>query len=89
MWVTNYYPVSSIEKKRLLSKLDIAHFDDFSSVFVPDELAEGAGLGLSIVLTTLAQFTNEKKPLKAVFYPDHTKIGFELHKNSLIINPTQ
>jgi len=86
IWVTNYSPVSVVEKKRILSKLDIAHFDDFTSVFIPDELAEGAGLGINIVLTTLNQFTTEKKPLKVVFYPEMTKIGFEINRTNLKVN---
>jgi len=83
IWVHNYIPLSDIEKKRILSKLNIKFYAE-ESVGLDDKLAEGAGLGLKIIQNALEKISPRKNLLKAVFYPENTKIGIEINKKDLI-----
>ncbi|HPX91237.1 MAG TPA: hypothetical protein PKZ93_06950 [Spirochaetota bacterium] len=83
IWVTNDQSVSLIEKEQILKKISPEFIDDDNFV-VDVENAEGAGLGLELVLNVLKTYTDEKNPLKVVFYPDFIKIGFELKRTDLL-----
>ena len=51
--------------------------------FGEEEYEEGAGLGLTIIMSVLNKYSNDKVPLKVIFYPDFIKIGFSLDRVNL------
>jgi hypothetical protein len=77
IWVTNNLTVSAIEKEQIYAKIAGSAADSFMA---DDEYAEGAGLGLNIVMNVLNKYSRDKEPLKVVFYPDSIKIGFVLKR---------
>lgn len=82
IWVHNYIPISKIEKQNLLAKLKISFYGE-NTVNIDDDLAEGAGLGLSMVLKSLQKIVPNKPLLRPVFYPNVTKIGFEILRSDI------
>lgn len=80
IWVVNNETITAIEKVRLLAKLGFIkpNFQD-----VNEEHAEGAGMGLSLVLSILRKHSKDPQPLKVIFYPGFIKIGFSLKRNEL------
>jgi hypothetical protein len=75
-WISNNTGISRIEKMQLMKKLgynlrgqELPDTDD-------DEYREGAGLGIALVIKILHKFINDPQPLKLVFYPSMTKVGF-------------
>jgi hypothetical protein len=68
LWIQNYIPISTIEKKNLLSKLKINFFGE-QAISIDDELAEGAGLGLSMVLMALGKIVPQKGIIETVIKP--------------------
>ncbi|MCB1174609.1 MAG: hypothetical protein KDK39_13645 [Leptospiraceae bacterium] len=83
IWVCNYVPIGKIEKERLVHRLHLNHFDNHSAFAQNDEHMEGAGLGLNLVIKILEHYQVVQAPVKAVFYPDSTKIGFLIDRNQL------
>jgi hypothetical protein len=84
IWVTNSQNISLIEKQALLKKLKKGEFQSKDSFGEEPDYAEGAGFGLSLILSILKNYTQESDPLKVVFYPDFIKIGFELTRDELM-----
>ncbi|MBL8019050.1 MAG: hypothetical protein JNM27_05255 [Leptospirales bacterium] len=82
-WCTNYTTITRQEKLRLMQKLNFTLFGDNLSELLEDPSREGAGLGINLVLTVLGKLSLDKNPLKPVFYPDRTKIGFLLKRADL------
>ncbi|MBN1500617.1 MAG: hypothetical protein JW982_10695 [Spirochaetes bacterium] len=90
MWVINNQNISSLEKQAILKRL--GHSSNFNpSDFIGDETTEGAGLGLMLILSILKKYTDDKAPLKVIFYPSFIKIGFSLSRENLfnILNPEE
>ncbi len=83
IWVTNNANISVVEKRQLLSKLKGHIFDDNSFENLDDDLMEGAGFGINLILNVLRQYTEGKEPLQVVFYPDFIKVGFFLHRSHM------
>jgi len=81
IWVTNNKTISPIEKKQILKKMGQAGFDEDG--FGVEEYEEGAGLGLTIIMSVLNKYSNDESPLKVIFYPDFIKIGFSLDRVNL------
>ena len=76
IWVTNAKNGSPIERAQILKKMS---HKNFSSAYLSnDDISEGAGLGLSLIINILKQCTTNPNPLKGVFYDDFIKMGFEL-----------
>jgi hypothetical protein len=85
IWVTNNQAVSAIEKIQILKKIGIGvERDNDSFVNLDDDLTEGAGLGLNLVIRILQKYSNEKHPLKVIFYPDSLKVGFSLKRSDIV-----
>lgn len=84
IWVTNDQNVTLIEKEQILKKINPGRLDNDSFVVDDDENTEGAGLGLSLVINLLNNYSREEHPLKVVFYPEFIKIGFELKRADLL-----
>jgi len=84
VWVTNDQNVTYIEKEQILKKINPERLDNDTFIADDDENTEGAGLGLSLVINLLKNYTGEEHPLKVVFYPDFIKIGFELKRSDLL-----
>lgn len=84
VWATNYTTISKIEKIRLLKKLKVNRFDDRDFFEQDDEFGEGAGLGVEMITSIMKKFYHGKEPIKVVFYPDQTKIGFVLKRSELL-----
>lgn len=82
IWVTNNKSISAIEKKQILKKMGQTGFDTES--FGEEEYEEGAGLGLTIIMSVLNKYSDEDLPLKVIFYPDFIKIGFSLSRKNLM-----
>jgi hypothetical protein len=81
IWVTNSQNISLIEKEQLLKKL---HGEGFGDSFDDDDdLTEGAGFGINLVLSILRKYSQEKDPLNVIFYPNFVKIGFSLKRRHL------
>ena len=81
IWTQNYTPISKIEKIRLLDRLHISLFDDEDRfINIDDQYAEGAGMGIMMVMNILKSLYPGKEPLKVVFYPNSTKIGFVIFR---------
>lgn len=89
MWAVNYVPLMKVEKTRILSKLRLKEFHKDSFADGPDELREGAGLGLNLVKTILKGYYPGGDPVKVVFYPESTKIGFVIRREDLLRGPLQ
>lgn len=83
IWVTNDQNVTYIEKEQILKKINPERLDNDNFVS-DDENTEGAGLGLSLVINLLKNYSGDVHPLKVVFYPDFIKIGFELKRSDLL-----
>jgi hypothetical protein len=83
IWVTNSQNISLIEKQALLRKLKQGEFKNKDSFGEEPDYAEGAGIGLNLILSILKNYAGDKEPLKVVFYPDFIKIGFELTRAEL------
>lgn len=84
IWVCNYIPISRVEKQRLVTRLRLNHFDTGSAFDQGDQLMEGAGLGLNLIMKIMAAYGESTEPIKAVFYPDSTKIGFVLDRQKVL-----
>lgn len=82
IWVTNSQNISAVEKKAIMKRLGYRRKND-PMAFLEDDEAEGAGLGLMLILNILKKYTDNKQPLKVVFYPDYIKIGFTLERESV------
>lgn len=80
LWVINNQNISALEKTRLLQKVGIikSRYKDFD-----EDLAEGAGMGLDLILNMLKKYTDDPEPLKVIFYPDFVKIGFILKREEI------
>jgi hypothetical protein len=76
--------VTYIEKEQILKKINTERLDNDSFITDDDDNTEGAGLGLSLVINLLKNYSGEEHPLKVVFYPDFIKIGFELKRTDLL-----
>jgi len=83
IWVANNASISTIEKRRLLRKIRHGELSGDSFEAASDDFAEGAGMGIGLVLSILKRHSSEREPLKVVFYPDSIKIGFELRRDEL------
>ena len=84
-WTTNYTRIIKQEKLQLLKKLDYRVYEDIiMDQDDEDPLREGAGLGLGLVILVLKKLLNDPRPLRVVFYPDLTKIGFIIPRRRLI-----
>jgi hypothetical protein len=84
IWVTNSKNISAVEKRQIMRKLGARIFKKDKFQYEDDEYAEGAGLGLNIILSVLGKYSSDKNPLKVVFYPDFIKIGFQLKRSELL-----
>ncbi len=84
IWVTNNKSISPIEKKQILKKMGQGGFDE--NTFGEEEYEEGAGLGLTIIMSVLNKYSDDEEPLKVIFYPGFIKIGFSLSRQSLLDN---
>lgn len=84
IWVMNNQAVSAIEKRQILSKLGMLGSKVDSFFNNDDDLVEGAGFGINLILKILKTYTREKNPLKVIFYPDSIKIGFSLKRKELL-----
>ncbi|MBI3395997.1 MAG: hypothetical protein HY042_09190 [Spirochaetia bacterium] len=82
-WTTNYTTISRPEKLRFMQRLKFPIFGEEMIDASEDPHREGAGLGINLVLAILAKFSSDKQPLKPVFYPDRTKVGFVLKRTEL------
>ena len=83
VWAVNYGKIMKVEKVRLLNKLNMNPFNKDSFEADEDGLAEGAGMGIVMVRNILQKMYFKKNPLKLVFYPDQTKIGYLLFRSDL------
>ena len=84
IWTQNYTPISKIEKIRLLDRLHISLAEEEDRfVSFEDQYAEGAGMGIMMVMNILRSLYPGKNPLKVVFYPDRTKIGFVIFRSDM------
>lgn len=84
IWVTNTQNITLIEKEQILKKLFPKDVDTNSFVLDDDDdNTEGAGLGLTMIVTVLKKYSSDPNPLKVVFYPDFIKIGFELKRTEM------
>jgi hypothetical protein len=83
IWVTNNANISVVEKRQILTKLRGHIFDDDSFENLDDDLMEGAGFGINLILNVLRQYTEDDEPLKVVFYPDFIKVGFFLYRSDM------
>ncbi|MBE7440273.1 MAG: hypothetical protein HS115_17615 [Spirochaetales bacterium] len=77
-WTQNYAKIAPPEKKQLMKMLDYKLAEDVTLVDEEDPLKEGGGMGIKLVRRVLAGLTTDPQPLKLVFYPESTKIGFFL-----------
>ncbi len=86
IWVTNTQNCTMIEKEQIVKKLapDLLDSDNFFDD--DDENTEGAGLGLTMILSVLKKYSTDKNPLKVVFYSEFIKIGFELNREEIKAN---
>jgi hypothetical protein len=84
MWVTNNQNISSIEKQQLIKKLGMKVSQQDSFINDADDLTEGAGLGINLILKVLRSYSQDPNPLKVVFYPETIKIGFSLKRTELL-----
>lgn len=82
-WSLNYTSISRKEKLRLLHRLNYDLSEQNLDEVGEDPDREGAGLGINLVLSVLGRLSRDKHPLKPVFYPDRTKIGFVLKRADL------
>jgi len=89
IWVTNDQNVTFIEKEQILKKINPERLDNDTFIADDDDNTEGAGLGLTLVINLLKNYTGEEHPLKVVFYPDFIKIGFELKRSDLLAKKPQ
>jgi hypothetical protein len=83
IWVSNYSVISKIEKMRILKKFKESDSNNGMEL-TEDDYSEGAGMGISLVLKILKQYSGDKDPLKVIFYPEFIKIGFELLRSELL-----
>jgi hypothetical protein len=84
IWVVNNQSVTAIEKQQILKKLGVSVHTTDSFLSFDDDLTEGAGLGISLVLKVLRNYSHDKHPLKVIFYTDSLKIGFSLKRSELL-----
>ncbi|MBX7056725.1 MAG: hypothetical protein K1X75_01575 [Leptospirales bacterium] len=82
-WAVNYTTISGLEKLRLLNRLHFPLSEEALRQVESDAYREGAGLGINLVLSILGRLSPDRRPLKPVFYPDRTKIGFVLRRRDL------
>ncbi len=83
MWAVNYVPLLKVEKIRILTKLRLKDFHEDSFADSADEFREGGGLGLNLVKKILKNYYSGPDPVKVVFYPESTKIGFVVRREEL------
>ncbi|MDA3900951.1 MAG: hypothetical protein PF637_10580 [Spirochaetes bacterium] len=88
VWVTNNQNITALEKKAILQKLGYNSTEDLFA-YADTENNEGAGLGIKLVLSILRIYTDEKIPLKVVFYPKFIKMGFFLDRNQIASHITE
>jgi len=81
-WTQNYARIAPPEKKQLMKMLDYKLTEEVTLVDEEDPLKEGAGMGIKMVRRILAPLTADPQPLKLVFYPESTKIGFFLPRGN-------
>ena len=84
LWVTNNTNISLIEKQQIIKKLKKDENQYSMAVEDEGEYTEGAGFGLTLILSILKKYSNDPEPLKVVFYPDFIKIGFELSRSEVL-----
>jgi len=84
IWVTNTQNISIVEKQEILKRLGQGELDKKKFGYDEEEYAEGAGLGINIILSVLNQFSDEPNPLNVIFYPHFIKIGFELKREDVL-----
>lgn len=86
VWVSNNQKMTAIEKKRLYQKLMPSDSPESDSFYNNDndELYEGAGMGINLVLKILHNYSKDPHPLKIVFFPETLKIGFQLMRVNLL-----
>jgi len=84
MWVVNNQSISTVEKKKIFKSIYPKTKDEDSFADDSEDLTEGAGLGLPLILNMLKKYSNDPEPLKVVFYPDFIKVGFEVKRDDLI-----
>lgn len=82
LWAINFIPLLRVEKMRILNKLQLKDFgqDSFGG---QDDHQEGAGLGLNLVKKILLNYHSSNDPVKVVFYPESTKVGFVIRREHL------
>lgn len=85
-WVSNNQKLTPIEKKRLYQKLMPSESFESDSFYNndTDDLFEGAGMGINLVLKILHNYSKDPHPLKIVFFPETLKIGFQLLRVNLL-----
>jgi len=83
IWVTNNSTISSVEKKQMIKKLKGKIFEDHSFEDMEDDLTEGAGFGLNLIISILRKYTADTEPVKVVFYPNFIKVGFSLLRSDM------
>ena len=72
IWVSNYSTASNREKKRILKKLKQGDFTNLNFED-NDNYSEGAGFGISLILSILKKYSKDKEPLKAIFHDKLSK----------------
>jgi len=83
IWVTNNQGVSTIEKHQIMKRLGAVPRKEDSFFNDDDDLVEGAGLGINLILKILHNYTKAPNPLKVIFYPESLKIGFRLTRDEM------
>lgn len=83
IWVTNNQGVSAIEKHQIMKRLGSAPSRADSFFNNDDDLVEGAGMGINLILKILHNYSKNPNPLKVIFYPNSLKIGFQLTRDEL------
>jgi hypothetical protein len=81
IFVTNCDAISAIEKSELLKKVDKSRTKDS---FSEEDYAEGAGLGINLVMSILRKYSKQKNLLKVIFYPTFLKVGFSIKRSDII-----
>ena len=89
LWAVNFVPLMKVEKVRILTKLRLKEFGESSFADGADEFREGAGLGLNLVKNLVKGYYRGPDPVKVVFYPTSTKIGFVIRREDLLRGPLQ
>ncbi len=83
IWVINSQNISTVEKKAIMKRLGYKQKNNVMD-FYNEENAEGAGLGLMLILNVLKKYTSKPNPLSVVFYPNYIKFGFSLNRKEAL-----